>query len=128
MPPWADTPYPLITSTGAKERSDIPGAHSCLEGAYLMAQLHNTIIRSINAVYNQAVAVQERGTKKDIENFLEFNKLVYEVLHQHHLNEEECLFPLLAEIAGDEHFAHAEIDEHRQFSDGAERYRIIFFQ
>lgn len=124
---WADTPYRLIDTTRAESKLDIPEDHFCREMAYLMSQIHNTILRGLNAVYNQALGVQRHGSKKDIAHFLVYNQCMFEFLHHHHDNEEDIFFPQLVKLAGDNHLFDLELDEHKQFTAGAEEYKKYIY-
>lgn len=121
--PWADTPYALIADTKAADPSsaNIPAKHYCKEMAYTMSQIHNTILRGVNSIYNQAANVKP-GTK-DCGDFLFYNQCVYDFLHHHHMNEEESFFPLLRDVTGDATFCDAATKEHDLFDVGVGKWK-----
>lgn len=125
--PLADTPFALINDTGASDPSNahIPPEHYCLEMAYTMAQIHNTILRGINSIYNQALDIKA-GTK-EAEDFIYWNQCVYHFLHHHHMNEEETFFPLLKEVTGDPKFCDTETKEHDEFDIGAKKWKEYIY-
>jgi len=95
FPNWADGPFPLIaTPLGSVP---ISKAHGSIYMAQGMAQLHNMIIRNINAIYRQAPYVSE---PQDIKDLVQFTRLWCEELHQHHETEEVVFFPELEKLAG----------------------------
>lgn len=117
--PWADTPYPLIDTIPST--SDIPPKHSCREMAYTMTQIHNAILRGINAIYNQALSV--KAGSLDTADFLFYNRCVYDFLHHHHVNEEKTFFPLLQKLTRDPTFCDTGRQEHDVFDVGAGKWR-----
>ncbi|KAK2807864.1 hypothetical protein FQN50_005253 [Emmonsiellopsis sp. PD_5] len=127
MPPlWADTPLSLITDTGLKDRSNIPAGHACIGFAQSMALLHNIIIRAFNASYNQCLSVKPDTV--DASDFLFFNQaLYYNILH-HHDAEEEILFPEMAKLTGISDIMEQNIQEHRDFDEGLEKFRAYVFE
>lgn len=124
---WADSPFTLINDTGVAHPSNahISPKHYCLEMAYTMAQIHNTILRGVNSIYNQAPGIKA-GTS-DAADFLFYNQCVYDFLHHHHMNEEQIFFPLLRELTGDHAFCDVETSEHEAFDKGAEKWKEYIF-
>lgn len=125
--PWADTPYTLIADTTASHPSNahIPEKHYCRDMAYIMAQIHNTILRGINSIYNQAGHIKP-GTA-DCEDFIFYNRCVYDFLHHHHRMEEEIFFPSLREVTGDPAFCDVLTKEHDVFDAGAEKWKEYIY-
>ena len=113
---WADTPYPLIASTGLKE-AGVPKSNYAYYITRTMAAVHNSFIRSINAQYNSAEGVEEiaKTQPAEVANFLFGCEANIEVLHHHHMAEESTFFPSLIEITGDPKFCDGESDQHRVF-------------
>lgn len=120
QPAWADEPFPLIATTRAHERADLPADHSCRKVAREMACIHNTIIRSLNAAYNQAPFVKA-GTQAAAD-FIEYNKALYSFLLHHHEVEENHLFPDLEKLTGVPNFCERDRNQHAGFVTGAEAY------
>lgn len=86
-----------------------------------MAQIHNTILRGLNSIYNQALNIKA-GTK-DCDDFIFYNKCVYDLLHHHHISEEQIFFPLLRDLTGDSTFCDEETKEHDAFDEGANKWK-----
>jgi hemerythrin-like domain-containing protein len=124
-PILCDSPYPLITTTGASAHPEIPKDHYCIEAAYTMAQIHNTILRGINSIYNQCLTTQP-GTSQAAD-FITYNQFVFDFLHHHHRNEEDVFFPYLRKVTGDDKFCDAESQEHAEFDIGAEKWKQYIF-
>ncbi|EGC49635.1 hemerythrin HHE cation binding domain-containing protein [Histoplasma capsulatum var. duboisii H88] len=123
---WADTPMSLISETGYKERSDIPLGHFAITAAQNMAHLHNVIIRGFNSSYNQCLAVKPDTV--DASDFLIYNRALYKNVKSHHDVEEEISFPGLAKLTGVEDIMDQNIQEHKDFEDGLEKFREYIFE
>ncbi|KMU77747.1 hypothetical protein CISG_01502 [Coccidioides immitis RMSCC 3703] len=123
--PWADTPLSLISETGIKSRPDIPLDHAAVEGAQKMAAIHNILLRSFNASYNQCLGVK-RNTK-EASDFLVFNQVLYEMTSHHHHLEETCLFPEIEKFTGVKGLMDKNIREHKDFEGGLEKLREFSF-
>ena len=63
-----------------------------------------------------------RGSLRDKADFISYNKIVYEALHQHHSTEETYLFPAFEEITGIPGFCDRQKKEHLAFDTGAANY------
>jgi hypothetical protein len=63
MAPWADSPFPLISTS----KTTRPDAHpDAIWIADQMANVHNCFLRALNAMYQQAPYVELQG---DIQDF-----------------------------------------------------------
>lgn len=87
-------------------RKDRGGGGCSIALLALLPLIHNTILRGVNAIYNQAHFVKPGAS--DAVDFLFYNQCVYNFLHHHHMNGEETLFPLLAKVTGDPTFCDTE--------------------
>ncbi|EEP81667.1 predicted protein [Uncinocarpus reesii 1704] len=123
--PWADTPLSLIADTGFQSRSDIPPNHGAIHFARNMACLHNLLLRSFNASYNQCLRVK-KGTK-EAADFLIFNQIMYESITHHHHIEEEYMFPRLEQITGVKGIMDQNIQEHKDFEGGLHKLSEYVF-
>jgi len=61
-----------------------------------MAQIHNTMIRALNASWNHAASVQP--STQEAVDFLLFNQQLFTTLDHHHKLENEYLFPKIEEM------------------------------
>ncbi|KAH0536019.1 hypothetical protein FGG08_007086 [Glutinoglossum americanum] len=114
-------PFRLITSTGAKSRSDIPQDHYCRRNAQVMALTHNTIFRGLNAIYHQAPHVLP-GTQ-NATDLLFYCAVAYDFIHNHHVTEESTYFPEIEKAAGIPGLMNANIEQHRSLEAGLELFR-----
>lgn len=87
-----------------------------------MTLVHNCIIRGINAVYLQCCNVSERGSLEDKLDFANFASQWSEFVNEHHTMEETLIFPGINEIAGVPGLMDANIDEHKAFHEGLDKY------
>ena len=115
------TPFSLISETGALQRTDIPAEHAVVHIAQQMALIHNTILRALNSSYNQCLAVKA-GTS-DADDSLFYNQRIFNMLHEHHMDEEERMFPAIEELAGVRGLMDQNIEQHKAFEGGVERFR-----
>jgi len=112
---WAHSPFPLIeTPCGAKSAA---GQHGSIYMAHEMAHIHNALLRSLNAIYNQASEVK---TPKDITDLLLLTKFWHFEMEDHHSVEEKILFPQLEELTGQKGIMDGNIKEHHAFIPGLE--------
>ncbi|GFF58710.1 hypothetical protein IFM46972_11184 [Aspergillus udagawae] len=118
---WADQPYALIKETGVLTRLDVLQDHPAVSMAQNMALAHNVILRSINASYNQCLSVRP-GTP-EATDFLIFNQCIFEFVKTHHDVEEEHLFPDIAKLTGVAGIMEGNVQEHRDFEAGMEKFR-----
>ena len=122
----ADQPFALISQTGAKARPDIPAGHAVIGFAHQMSLIHNTILRGLNVLYNQCLAVKTDTT--DARDFLVFGQVFYEALHGHHQLEETFFFPELEKITGVKGLMDGNVQQHKDFEQGLERFREYVFK
>jgi len=84
-----------------------------------MANAHNGLIRSLNAIYLQCEHVHE---PKDIKDFVFYIKVWGDTVHHHHHGEETNLFPQLDVLANEAGIPGspmtANIEQHREFDKG----------
>lgn len=120
---WADTPFKLISETGALQRSDIPPNHVSRFYATQMSLIHNGILRAFNSAYNQAPYV----SLADTPSFLTYLQIIYEQLHKHHSVEEETMFPLIEQLAGKPGIMDGNIEQHHAFESGLLVYKAYVF-
>jgi len=93
--PWADQPYRLLDIPGQ------PGAVTTenkyiLDVAIEMANVHNLILRGMNAIYLQCEHVHDSA---DIKDFVQFIEFWGDTVHHHHHQEETLAFPEWNKIA-----------------------------
>lgn len=93
--PWADTPFKLLLIPGQ------PGAPTCtnpdvLATAVEMANVHNFLLRGLNAIYLQGPNVKE---PQDVTDFMLYVTAWADTVHHHHHSEEELFFPRIEELA-----------------------------
>jgi hypothetical protein len=82
--------------------------------------VHNLLLRGLNTAYNQCLGVQPG---KDAEDFLFFNQLLWEQIHDHHDSEEEYFFPAVENIdPKNKGLMKTNSDEHAQFHESLEAY------
>jgi len=85
--------------------------------AHEMAHIHNVLLRSLNAIYNQASEVK---TPKDVADLLMLAKFWHFELGEHHAVEEDILFPRLEEVTGQKGIMDGNIEQHHAFQPGLE--------
>lgn len=89
---FVDDHYPLITTIHPETvPASVPKNHSALWCARQMAQVHNTVIRALNASWNHAIFVQP--SSQEARDFLLFNQQLLKMLNHHHQLEDNYLFP-----------------------------------
>lgn len=115
---WADQPYSLIsTDPFSKDAS-----HAAYYVATQMALAHNGIIRGLNSIYLQATHIprEETGTIRD---FLIYCQCWCESMHHHHDAEEDNFFPSIERITKIQGLMERNIEQHRAFTPGFERFQ-----
>ena len=96
-PRFVDDHYPLITTIHPETvPSSVSKHHAAFWCARQMAQLHNSIIRALNASWNHAISVQP--DTQDAADFLLFNQLLFNTLYHHHHVEDDYMFPAFAKL------------------------------
>ncbi|KKA30582.1 hypothetical protein TD95_001096 [Thielaviopsis punctulata] len=107
---WADGPLKLVaTPTYETKRTDI-----FTTGASHMALVHNVILRGFNSVYLQA----KRVPAADKPAFIGYAQTWHKFVVSHHNDEEENLFPKIAEMLRDDKIWAETLEEHETFMDG----------
>ncbi|KAI0406547.1 hypothetical protein F4802DRAFT_558206 [Xylaria palmicola] len=84
--PWADRPWPLIETPAMKQ----PITHPALYIANEIAQIHNAMLRGLNAIYLQAPHVRQT---QDIADFSFFAQSWSKWLLDHHDLKESVMLP-----------------------------------
>lgn len=81
-----------------------------------MANVHNVILRGLNAIYRQAPHVSQQ---KDIADFMLYIHAWADMVHHHHLLEETIFFPRVEELAREaglpESLMKPNLDQHHIF-------------
>lgn len=124
---WADTPFRLITETGVgiEEKTDLHPNKMAVFYARQMALIHNTLIRALNASYNQCLGVAPNT--QDATDFLIYNQCIYEFLHEHHTVEEDVFFRDLEGLTDIKGLMEGNTNQHKDFEAGMERYKEYVF-
>lgn len=86
-----------------------------------MSNTHNTIFRSLNAIYAQATKVLP-GTQ-DVADLLSYSQVAYTFIHLHHLIEEAVYFPEIEKAVRMPGLMDATIEQHRKLDQGLEQFR-----
>ncbi|KAI1337119.1 hypothetical protein F5Y15DRAFT_408213 [Xylariaceae sp. FL0016] len=119
--PWADTPFPLV-STPCKRLND---THSYVHVASEMAHAHNVIIRGLNAIIQQAPHVPcatEKGyVAQDVKDLLFYANAWVKMVNHHHWVEESFIFPEIEKFSGKPGLMSDPKHQHELFHDGMER-------
>lgn len=126
MKQWADQPFALIKETGILSRPNIPRHHPAVAMAQGMALSHNVILRGMNASYNQCLSVQPKTAAAS--DFLFFNQCLFEILKTHHDIEEEYMFGEIEKLTGVPGIMDGNLQEHRDFHEGLEKFREYVFE
>ena len=124
---WADQPFALIKETGYLSRQDIPDRqHPAIMIAQQMALTHNVVLRGLNASFNQCLSVSPKT--KEAQDFLVFNQSLFEIIHAHHTVEEEHMFVAIEKFTGVPGIMDKNLQEHKDFQEGLEKYRQYIFE
>ncbi|KAL9086285.1 MAG: hypothetical protein Q9165_007200 [Trypethelium subeluteriae] len=115
---WADGPYALI-STDPFSRDP---SHAAYYVATQMALAHNGIIRGLNSIYIQATHLP-RNDLATIQDFLTYCQCWCESMHHHHEAEEHDFFPNIERITGVEGLMERNVEQHRAFTPGFDRFQ-----
>ena len=108
-------PFKLITKTNIEAHPDISHDHPCAELAQQMAEVHNSLIRLGNAAFTQATQIQSNTTEAT--DFLTWNKLIVDLIHEHHRGEEEDMFPGLEKLANRPGILSQNLEQHHAFEE-----------
>lgn len=84
-----------------------------------MANVHNALLRGLNAIYLQCTHIQAPA---DIADFLIYVKAWGDTVHHHHHSEETLFFPRVDELAKEagqqESVMNANVEQHHAFEPG----------
>lgn len=83
-----------------------------------MVNIHNVIIRGLNSIYLQARSIPPA----DHGSFAHYMHQWHRLLDAHHAGEEHTFFPAVERLAGEAGIMGANVDQHRAFHDGMERF------
>lgn len=81
-----------------------------------MAQIHNTIIRALNASWNHAALVQPDTVQAA--DFLFFNQQLFTMLDHHHKVEDDFLFPEIERMLDQPRAMEVNTKAHESFAEG----------
>ncbi|EFX04275.1 hypothetical protein CMQ_1203 [Grosmannia clavigera kw1407] len=108
--PWADGPLQLVpTPQYATKKTDL-----FTTGATHMCLLHNAILRGYNSIFLQAAHIKE----EDKADFIGYCLTWFRFVKSHHDDEEEVLFPKVADVLGDSSVWTQTHEEHESFLAG----------
>jgi hypothetical protein len=116
-PRYVDDHYPLIATIHPETvPSSVNKSHAVFWCARQMAQIHNTIIRGLNASWNHSVSV--RPDTEEAADFLIFNQMLFNMLDHHHRVEDDYLFPALEKLVGRSGAMEENTKGHESFAEG----------
>ena len=97
-------------------------SHAAYYVATQMALAHNGILRGLNSIYLQATHIprEELGTVRD---FLTYCQCWGESMHHHHDAEVAVFFPRVERISGVQGIMQRNIEQHRAFTPGFDRFQ-----
>ncbi|KAK5445335.1 hypothetical protein LTS15_010116 [Exophiala xenobiotica] len=125
-PRFADDHYPLITTIHPETVPEsVPKNHAALWCARQMAQIHNTIIRALNASWNHAVSIQP--STQEAADFLFFNQQICSTLEHHHKAEDDYLFPTIEKMLNRPGAMEGNSKGHESFAEGLAIYQKYVF-
>jgi hemerythrin-like domain-containing protein len=121
---WADTPFALLPipgTPGGPTTTNVELLSICVE----MANVHNVLLRGLNAIYLQCPYVME---EVDVADFMLYVKAWGDTVHHHHEGEEKIFFPYADELARGAGLCEVEgkslmqgnVEQHRAFEVGLE--------
>ena len=87
-----------------------------------MALAHNGILRGLNSIYLQATHIP-REDLNTIQDFLIYSQCWCESMHHHHDAEETNFFPSVESISGIPGIMERNIEQHRAFTPGFDRFQ-----
>lgn len=120
-PTYIDEHYPLISSINPTTiPSPIPRTHPAFHCASHMAQIHNLLIRGLNAIHNQCLRVDpsSSSTPTETADFLHFCRIWCALLNHHHEIEDTWLFPELEKLLAEPGAMSANVAGHDAFLPG----------
>ncbi|KAF2008078.1 hypothetical protein P154DRAFT_15528 [Amniculicola lignicola CBS 123094] len=115
---WADQPFQLMVVPGTEglPNSSNPDVAEIVAD---MANVHNMLLRGLNAIYLQCENVKE---PKDTTDFIKYVKFWGDGIHHHHHSEETLIFPYFDEIAkkggATESIMETNVEQHHLFEPG----------
>ncbi|KAF2871449.1 hypothetical protein BDV95DRAFT_572048 [Massariosphaeria phaeospora] len=115
--PWADQPYTLISTTSFSKDT----SHAAYYVATQMSLAHNGIIRGLNSIFLQAPHIP-RNDATIVRDFLIYCQCWCESMHHHHDAEETEFFPNIERITKVQGLMERNVDQHRAFTPGFERF------
>jgi hemerythrin-like domain-containing protein len=80
----------------------------------MMAQVHNSFIRALNAIYHLAPKVPH----DDLANFVDYSLAIVKGLDFHHEEEETAVFPEVEKVTGVKGLMEANVRQHEAFHGG----------
>ncbi|KIM95797.1 hypothetical protein OIDMADRAFT_75892, partial [Oidiodendron maius Zn] len=110
--PWANRPYPLITTPTAKGAKASVGSIHVATG---MALAHNLFIRYLNSIYLQATGITR---SEDVDAFLLYCRAWCTIIHEHHQGEETTFFSMIAEYTAEKDIMKTSVEQHNAFDSG----------
>lgn len=117
-PVYADHPFSLLP-TPIFLAEDSQATDILDELASEMAMVHNMIIRGLNSIYLQAPHIKPADEK----SFGRYIVNWYNLVHSHHNGEETMFFPAIQRFTGVEGLMDANIEQHKAFHDGLDRFK-----
>jgi len=97
-------------------------SHSANYVATQMALAHNGILRGLNSIYLQAPYIPH-SDQTAIRDFLTYCQCWCESMHHHHDAEEAKFFPSIERITGIPGLMERNVEQHRVFTPGFERFQ-----
>jgi hypothetical protein len=124
-PRYADDHYPLITTINPDAvPSSVPRNHTAFFAARQMAQIHNTLIRALNASWNHATSIHDAESAAD---FLFFNQMLFKTLDHHHHVEDDYMFGAIEALLGRPGAMEENTKGHESFADGLAVFEKYIF-
>ncbi|KAJ9605563.1 hypothetical protein H2200_010220 [Cladophialophora chaetospira] len=121
-PRYVDDHYPLITTIRTENiPSSVSKDHSAFWCARQMAQIHNTIIRALNASWNHSISV--KPDTQEAADFLLFNQQLFHTLDHHHHVEDDYMFPAFEKLLGQPCAMEENTKGHESFAEGLAIFR-----
>ncbi|KAK0712359.1 hemerythrin HHE cation binding domain-containing protein [Lasiosphaeria miniovina] len=117
---YADHPFSLIPTPTYKLKQENPDYKPDLfdDTASEMALVHNMMIRGLNAIYLQAQHIKQSEQK----DFCKFIINWHLLLHLHHGNEEDQIFPIIEKMAGVTGIMEVNVEQHHAFHDPLDKF------
>ena len=118
---WPEEPLKLIHSTGIDTRSHIPADHFCRRNAEIMALTHNTMLRGLNVIYQQAPLV--KPSTEAAADLLLYCTVVYDFIHAHHKIEENIYFPAIEAACRTPELMSENVEQHKKLHIGLDAFQ-----